>query len=125
MWLFQSKLEALGLQQKVEDVKPLKMRIHGADDGEGGVILFSLVLVFQILNSSQNQIKLGNNILLLSVCCGTDLFVVISYSFAGTPVSVVAVLIEEFISNLFNLILLLGLGIAIDVLLCVRCYSLF
>lgn len=125
MWLFQSKLEALGLQQKVEDVKPLKMRIHGVDDGEGGVILFSLALVFQIFNSSQKQIKLGNNILLLSVCCGTVLFVVISYSFAGTPVSVAAVLIEEFVSNLFNLILLLGLGVAIDVLLCVHCYSLF
>lgn len=101
------------------------MRIDGADDGEGGVILFSLVLVFQIFNSSQNQIKPGNIILLLSVCCGTDLFIVISYSFAGTPVSVAAVLIEEFVSNLLYLILLLGLGMAVDVLPCVRCYILF
>lgn len=33
MWLFQSELEALGLQQQVEDVKTLKMRLYGVDDG--------------------------------------------------------------------------------------------
>lgn len=88
--------------------------------GMGDVSISGLVLIFQIFSSSQSRIKPGNVISSFSACHGTDLSI-ISYRFAEPLVAVAAISIQEFVSNLLNLILRLVLGMALDALLHLCC----